>query len=138
MFNPQESIEFHGFTGPFVQYTYARISALLRRANDTAVSYQNEKTPGDIELNPYEREVIHLLSDFRTKVKEAAFELSPSIIAQYVFDLAKEYNTFYAEIPIFKEKSDSLIKFRLAFSAAVARTINQGMWLLGIDVPERM
>ncbi len=138
LFNPEESIEIHGNTGPFIQYTYARISAIIRTAKEKGIVINEIDIKGDIGLNQYEREVLYLTYDFANKVKEAADEISPSVIAQYVYDLAKAYNKFYTEISIFNEPDENKLLFRVAFSHVVARTIKDAMDLLGIDVPERM
>lgn len=138
LFNPEESVQFQGNTAPFIQYTHARIASLLRRG-------KADKVPESVnfsavkQLHEAERSVIQLLADFPHKVQLAGAEYAPSVIAQYAFDLAKEYNRYYAEVPIFAEKDNiSLISFRLAFSAAVARTLQLAMKLLGIAVPDRM
>lgn len=137
MFNPEESIQFHGNTGPFIQYTHARISAIIRKAEAENINLiRGVET--SLELTPTEREGIYLLSQFGEKIAEAGEEYSPAVIAQYVYDLAKEYNKFYAESPIFSEGNTELVKFRILFSKAIAEVINRGMGLLGINVPERM
>ncbi|HYG38433.1 MAG TPA: arginine--tRNA ligase [Cytophagales bacterium] len=136
MFNPQESIDFQGNTGPFIQYTYARISAILRRAKDLSIDLSNAAKV--INIQPAEREVIYQLSLFPKKVEEAAETYSPSIIAQYVYDTAKEYNRFYAEVSIFNEQDTEALRFRVQLSQSVARTIKEGLRLLGIEAPERM
>lgn len=137
MFNPEESIQFQGNTGPFIQYTHARISSILRKVEADSIDITGNVNV-NLELSDTEREGVYLLSQFGAKIKEAGDELSPAIIAQYVYDTAKEYNRFYAECPIFNEENSDLMKFRILFSKAVADVINRGMGLLGIDVPERM
>lgn len=137
MFNPEESIQFQGNTGPFIQYTHARISSILRKAKADGVDL-NASIEGSLELADVEKEIIYMLTEFESKVKEAAKEYSPAIIAQYVYDLAKEYNRFYAELPIFSEENTELLRFRVTFSKVVADVINRGMGLLGIAVPDRM
>lgn len=136
LFNPQESIDFQGNTGPFIQYTHARISAILRRAKELNIVF--ESTTGINAIHPAEKEVIYQVSLFPEKIREAAETYSPSVIAQYVYDLAKEYNRFYAEVSIFNEQDKEAVKFRVKLSELVAQTIRKGMGLLGIDVPERM
>jgi len=138
VFNPEESIDFQGNTGPFIQYTHARICAIIRRANELGIMYESDNFSKLNSLQPAEKEVIYFLSLFPEKIKTAAEEYSPSIVAQYIFDLAKEYNKFYAEVSIFNEKDPETLSFRIAFSAQVAQTIKAGMELLGIQVPERM
>ncbi|MCB0497455.1 MAG: arginine--tRNA ligase [Cyclobacteriaceae bacterium] len=137
MFNPEESIQFQGNTGPFIQYTHARISSILRKAEVENIS-ASLPLDSSMELADVEREIIYMLTEFESKVKEAAKEYSPAIIAQYVYDLAKEYNRFYAELPIFNEENIELMRFRVMFSKVVADVINRGMGLLGITVPNRM
>lgn len=138
LFNPQESIEFQGYTGPFIQYSHARIAAILRKADQIGVNYATPDFAGITELAESEAALILLLNDFEKKIKLAADELSPSVIAQYLFDLAKEYNRFYADVPIFHEKDQAIQAFRVALSSLTAQTIKKGMSLLGITVPERM
>ncbi|UXP34060.1 arginine--tRNA ligase [Reichenbachiella agarivorans] len=136
LFDPKESIEFQGNTGPFVQYTHARISAILRRAEELKI-LMGQVTTG-VTLTSNETELIYLLSEYQAKLQLAAEEYSPAVVAQYVYDLAKEYNKFYADQPIFTEESEALVVLRVNLSKQVAQTIKLGMSLLGIDVPERM
>lgn len=137
LFDPQESIEFHGNTGPFIQYTHARISAILRRAKALEVAFDFQ--PGNVsQLHPRELELIYKLSEYPKTVEASAVDYSPSIVAQYVYDLAKEYNGFYQEVPIFNEDDPEVRKMRIALSKAVATVIKKSMALLGVDVPERM
>lgn len=136
LFDPKESIEFQGNTGPFIQYTHARISAIKRRAEELGVDYK--EVVSGLALDTQESDLIFLLSDMKSKIALAADEYSPSIIAQYVYDLAKEYNKFYAEKQIFGDDDEKVTQLRVALSAQVARQINYGMSLLGIKVPERM
>lgn len=138
LFDPNESIQFHGNTGPFIQYTHARISAILRKAGQLGINSTAKDIAGFDSLHPIEKSVIYLLNDYPNKVMEAGANYSPDIIAQYVYDLAKEYNRFYQEVSIFNEEDQQALKFRIAFSKVVAETINQSMGLLGINVPERM
>jgi len=138
LFDPNESIQFQGNTGPFIQYTHARISAILRKAA------QIEQMPSEAdiqnlqELQTAEQSLIAMLNDYPAKLKEAADNYSPDIIAQYVYELAKEYNRFYQEISIFNEEDESALRFRIALSQKVAEVIKKGMGLLGADVPEQM
>jgi arginyl-tRNA synthetase len=138
LFNPQESIEFQGYTGPFVQYSHARIAAILRKAEQIGVNFQSLDFSSLSQLAESETALIQMLNEFERKIKAAADDYSPSIIAQYLFDLAKEYNRFYADLPIFHEKDLATQAFRVALSAHTAKTIKRGMSLLGIHVPERM
>ncbi len=138
LFNPQESIEFQGNTGPFIQYSHARIASILRKATQIGVDYKMPGFENLSKLENTERDLIVLLNDFEKKIQLAAEEYSPSVIAQYMFDLAKEYNRFYAELPIFNETDQKVQSFRIALSALTAKTIRKGMQLLGINVPDRM
>ena len=137
LFNPQESIEFQGNTGPFIQYSHARISSILRKATQIGMSL-SDGFEGIDHLEDPERELVFLLNSYKEKIKLAGEAYSPSIIAQYLFDLAKEYNRFYAELPIFNESDKRVQAFRVVLSAQVAKTIRSGMKLLGIEVPEKM
>ncbi|MDH5609414.1 MAG: arginine--tRNA ligase [Cyclobacteriaceae bacterium] len=136
LFNPEESIEFHGNTGPFIQYTHARISALLRRADQLGIEIAVDTSL--VGLHDRERGLIYQLSRYPAVVQVAAEEYAPSVVAQFVFDLAKEYNGFYQEVSIFNEDDTARRAMRLALSLSTARVIRSAMGLLGIDVPERM
>ncbi|WP_462250532.1 arginine--tRNA ligase [Ekhidna sp.] len=137
LFNPQESIEFQGHTGPFIQYTHARISAILRRGKSLEV--KSTFNPAEVgELNKREVDLIFRITEYTKALREAAKEYSPAVIAQYVYDLAKDYNGFYQEVPIFNESNKDTLAFRIALSSMTAKLIKQGMSLLGIEVPERM
>jgi arginyl-tRNA synthetase len=138
LFDPNESIQLQGFTGPFIQYTHARIRAVLRKADGLGVSLPPAQLEPVAVLESAEREVIRLLSAYEDRVREAARMYSPAIIANYVYELAKEYNQFYQSIPILGESDNARLMLRVALSAAVARTLAKGMGLLGIKVPERM
>ena len=135
LFDPQESIEFQGHTGPFIQYTHARIAAILRRAGQLG----KEVGIGEVkELHERELALIQTIARLPDVIQSAANDYSPSVIAQYVYDLAKDYNGFYQEISIFNEEDPTKLSFRLGLSAVTAKVINAGMGLLGINVPERM
>jgi arginyl-tRNA synthetase len=138
MFDPNESIQLQGFTGPFIQYTHARIRAIIRKAESMNISVADDDLKKVTSLEPAERDSLHLLSLFENKLKEAAREYSPAVIANYAFDLAKQYNQFYQNIPIFNETDQAKLKFRIAFSKAIADAIKKAMGLLGIQVPEKM
>lgn len=138
LFDPNESIQFQGNTGPFIQYTHARICAILRKADQLGIAPETNDFTSLEKLLPTEREIIYLLSEYPDKLQLAADEYSPAIIAQYAFDLAKEYNRFYQEIPIFNEDDEHALNFRIALSEATAVVIDRAMGLLGINVPERM
>lgn len=138
LFNPEESIEFHGNTGPFIQYTHARIAAIQRKAAEMGIGADASAFEGVADLHETEREVLVLLNYATTTIADAARNFAPSIIAQYAFDMAKAYNRFYTEVPIFQETDSKKLSFRIALSKQVAQTIKQMMGLLGIAVPERM
>jgi len=133
LFDPNESVDFQGHTGPFIQYTHARIKSVLSRAE-----YQPNKNIEITELAGVERDVIVLLTQFPTVIREAANGYSPAIIANYVYELAKSYNKFYHEKSILQAEDEVLKQFRLQLSASSAKVISKAMGLLGIDVPERM
>ena len=136
LFDPKESIDFNGNTGPFVQYTYARIKSVLRKAEEDKKIGTYIMPPE--QLNEKEKDLIKLLHDFPVAVIQAGKEYNPGVIANYVYELAKEYNQFYHEVNILKEEDIELRKFRLALSTKVAEVILSSMQLLGIEVPERM
>jgi arginyl-tRNA synthetase len=138
LFNPQESIDFNGHTGPFIQYTHARIRSLLGKAEGKGHRAWMSGFPLDLQLLPKEKELIKLLYDFPSVIAEAATNLSPAVIANYCYDLAREYNQFYQEIPVLKEPDTSKVLFRLALSQFAGNVIRRGMGLLGIRVPEKM
>jgi arginyl-tRNA synthetase len=135
-FNPKESIDFNGNTGPFVQYTYARIQSVLRKAADKQVSEAFDASA--VALNDKEISLIQRLSDFPAIVAEAGRTYSPALVANYVYELVKEYNQFYHDYKILGEENADLRGFRLTLSRTVGDIIRQGFWMLGIEVPERM
>ena len=136
-FNPQESIDFNGNTGPFIQYTYARIRSVLRKAEEAGLQIPADLKM-DIQLNEKEESLIQHLADFPAIIAEAAKGYSPSDIANYTYDLVKEFNQFYHDLSILREENEQLKLFRLALSANVAKVIRLALSLLGIEVPERM
>ena len=136
-FNPKESIDFNGNTGPFIQYTYARIQSVLRRAVESGIVIP-EQIPAGIELSEKEEGLIQMVADFAAVVKQAGEDYSPSIIANYTYDLVKEYNQFYHDFSILREENEAVKVFRIALSANVAKVVRLGMNLLGIEVPSRM
>lgn len=138
LFDPEESIQFHGNTGPFIQYTHARISAILRKAKELGYEPDEKHFENISELEKTEQEGVYLLSEFENKIVEAGREHSPAIVAQYVYDLAKNYNRFYQEVSIFNETDVDKLHFRIAYSKTVALVIKKGMGLLGVNVPNRM
>ncbi|EJX09206.1 arginine--tRNA ligase [gut metagenome] len=136
-FNPKESIDFNGNTGPFIQYTYARIQSVLRKAAESGIAIP-EQIPAGIELSEKEEGLIQMMADFATVVKQAGEDYSPSTIANYTYDLVKEYNQFYHDFSILREENEAVKVFRIALSANVAKVVRLGMGLLGIEVPSRM
>lgn len=136
-FNPKESIDFNGNTGPFIQYTYARIQSVLRKAVEANIVIP-ETLPLNVTLSEKEEGLIQMLSEFAGVVKQAGTDYSPSVIANYTYDLVKEYNQFYHDFSILREENEDLKVFRLVLSANISKIIKLGMELLGIDVPERM
>jgi len=136
-FNPKESIDFNGNTGPFIQYTHARIQSILRKAREQGITIP-EQLEQTLPLSEKEEGLVQLLAEFETVVKQAGAEYNVSLIANYVYDLAKEYNQFYHDHPMLREENSALRNFRLLLSKNIALTIKKGMSLFGIDVPERM
>lgn len=136
-FNPKESIDFNGNTGPFIQYTYARICSVLRKATEQGIQLP-QRLATTTELSEKEEYLIQLLANYAAVVKEAGTEYSPAFIANYIYDLVKEYNQFYHDFSILREENKELKEFRLLLSANVAKVVKSGMSLLGIEVPERM
>lgn len=137
LFNPKESIDFNGNTGPFIQYTYARIQSILRKAAEAGITVP-AVIPCGVELNTKEESLIQQLADFANVVKQAGTDYNPSIIANYTYDLVKEYNQFYHDYSILREENPAVKVFRLALSANVGKVVKLAMGLLGIEVPERM
>ncbi|RRT91548.1 arginine--tRNA ligase [Empedobacter falsenii] len=132
LFDPKESVDFNGNTGPFIQYTFARIQSLLRKESP------KEFDANAIELNNAEKEIIRALYDFEDTIEKAATEMSPALIANYVYELVKLFNSFYQNNPILKNEDENVKNFRLYLSQWVANTIQNSLRLLGIGVPERM
>ena len=137
MFNPEESIDFNGNTGPFIQYTYARIRSVLRKAQDAGIVLP-DTLPTHIALSDKEEDIIQHIADFKAVVQAAGQAYSPSTIATYCYDLVKEYNQFYHDYPILREEDADKRAFRLVLSRNVAKVVRLGMNLLGIEMPERM
>ena len=134
MFNPKESIDFNGNTGPFIQYTHARIKSLLNKADNVITNHI------DVNINIVEKEknLLQLIHEYPVVINQAAESLSPALISNYIYELAKEYNGFYQEIPVFKEENIELRDFRIALSYFVSNIIKSAMGLLGITVPDKM
>ncbi|MEY8021525.1 arginine--tRNA ligase [Muriicola sp. SD30] len=138
LFNPEESVDFQGNTGPFIQYTYARIQSILRKANFDQSNTINSSTKTVEELHPKEKELIKLLQLFPGVVQAAAEQFSPALIANYVYDLVKEFNSFYQQVSILGEEEEAVREFKVLLSSEVAGVIKRGFALLGIQVPDRM
>ncbi|WP_430931461.1 arginine--tRNA ligase [Saccharicrinis sp. 156] len=136
-FNPEESIDFNGNTGPFIQYTHARIQSIFRKAAEKGIEVA-ETAPTNIEIGEKENNLIRTIANFPNVVAEAGKTFSPAIIANFVYDLAKEYNQFYHDCPILFEEDENKRMMRLVLCKTVGKTIKNAMWLLGIDVPEKM
>ena len=136
LFNPEESIDFNGHTGPFIQYTHARIQSLLKKAGSRGLKPDDGVFTGDVHAK--EKEIIKLLYSYPEVIKEAASQYSPSAVAAFVYDLAREYNQFYQEISILREEDTAKAAFRLSLSYFTASVISSAMELLGIHVPEKM
>ncbi len=135
-FNPKESIDFNGNTGPFIQYTYARIQSVLRKASEANIELPH--SINDVAIEPKERELIKLIQMFPSVLQQAGEQFSPALIANYAYELVKEYNQFYHDFTIIKEPNSAIRGMRLMLSREVGNIIRQSMWLLGIDVPSRM
>jgi arginyl-tRNA synthetase len=133
LFDPKESIDFNGNTGPFIQYTYARIQSILRKAG-----YETKKLVLNSELHPKEKELIKLIQNFPVTIELAAENLSPALIANYTYDLVKSYNSFYQSVPIFGAENEEEKNLRIQLSYQVGSVIKSAFKLLGIEVPERM
>ena len=135
LFNPKESIDFNGNTGPFIQYTHARICSILRKAT---VAFGPSDIAADSQPSAKEVRLVKLLDLYPVKVAEAGAALSPAVIANYAYELAKEFNQYYHDTPILKEENEAVLKYRLELIAVMARTLRSAMGLLGIELPERM
>ncbi len=136
LFNPKESIDFNGNTGPFIQYTYARTRSIERKATEAGVNVDNANAPESISEK--ECAIIRMLNEFPAIIKQAGTDYSPSGIANYTYDLAKEYNQFYHDYSILREENESVKAFRILLTRNVGKVIKTAMNILGIDVPERM
>lgn len=137
LFNPKESIDFNGNTGPFIQYTHARICSVLRKANEQGIQLNNT-VKGNLTLSDTEVNLIQYLSNYPNVIKQAGADYSPALIANYIYELVKQYNSFYHDFSILKEENTDMKEFRLLLSKKIAEVIKSGMGLLGIEVPERM
>ncbi len=138
LFNPKESIDFNGNTGPFIQYTHARIRSILRKSAEQGISYGPEDIMTEIVPSAKEIRLIKLIGILPQKVQEAVSALSPAVIANYSYDLAKEFNQYYHDTPILKEEDSSVLKFRLQLIDTLSSVLRRAMDILGIELPERM
>ena len=138
LFNPAESIDFNGNTGPFIQYTYARIRSIVRKANEQGISPCNNLNISKHSLDEKERAVIKCLHDLPGTVATAAENFSPAMVANYAYDLAKNFNSFYQDTPILREENADIKAFRVQLCAVVAQALHNTMKILGIQLPERM
>lgn len=137
LFNPKESIDFNGNTGPFIQYTHARIRSILRKAAEKGIEYAASPMP-KVELSAKEIRLIKLLNTFPAKIAEGAQAYSPAVIANYAYDLAKEFNQYYHDTPILKEENEDVLKMRLVLIDTLSAVLRKAMGILGIELPERM
>ena len=138
LFNPKESVDFQGNTGPFIQYTYARIQSIYRKYLETGGIEETSAVSVDLELHAKEKELIKLIDQYPVILESAAENLSPALIANYIYDLVKEFNSFYQQVTILGENNQALKLFRVQLSRRVGKVIESGFALLGIEVPERM
>jgi arginyl-tRNA synthetase len=138
LFDPKESIDFNGNTGPFVQYTHARIKSILRKADEQGLKYTSEILKADTALSAKEIRIIKILNTFPAKVAEAGAAHSPALIANYAYELAKEFNQYYHDTPILREENQELLQTRLVLVATIAKVLCKAMSILGITLPERM
>lgn len=137
LFNPKESIDFNGNTGPFIQYTHARIRSILRKAAEKGIEYAASPLP-KVELSAKEVRLIKLLNTFPAKIAEGAQAYSPAVIANYAYDIAKEFNQYYHDTPILKEENEDVLKMRLVLIDTLSAVLRKAMGILGIELPERM
>ena len=138
LFNPKESIDFNGNTGPFIQYTHARIKSILRKADDQNIPHSAAGLKQNMDLSAKEIRLVKMLNLYPAKVGEAGAEYSPALIANYAYDLAKEFNQYYHETRILQEENADVKSFRLVLIQVVADVLSKAMGLLGITLPERM
>ena len=138
LFNPKESIDFNGNTGPFIQYTHARICSILRKAGERGVSFDASALKAGTDLSAKEIRLLKLINTYPQKVAEAAAALSPAVIANYAYDLAKEFNQYYHDTPILKEENPDVLVMRLVLIDTLARVLRRATAILGFSLPERM
>ena len=138
LFNPKESIDFNGNTGPFIQYTHARICSILRKAEERGLMHTVAEIPSGVELSPKEIRLVKILNGYPQKVAEAAGALSPALIANYAYELAKEFNQYYHDTPILREEDPGLLKMRLVLISTLASVLRKATDILGFSLPDRM
>ena len=138
LFDPKESIDFNGNTGPFIQYTHARIKSILRKADAQGIAHDTSVLTNDMELSAKEIRIIKILNTFPSKVAEAGAAHSPAVIANYAYELAKEFNQYYHDTPILREENQALLQYRLVLVETIAKVLSKAMSILGITLPERM
>jgi len=138
LFDPKESIDFNGNTGPFIQYTHARIKSILRKAAEKGITFSEEDIKPESVLSPKEVRIIKILDQFPGKIAEGGAAHSPAIIANYAYELAKEFNQYYHDTPILREEDESLLKYRLCLISSIAKALVKAMDIVGIKLPERM
>ena len=138
LFNPKESIDFNGNTGPFIQYTHARICSILRKAEERGLMHTVAEIPAGVELSPKEIRLVKLLNGYPQKVAESAAALSPALIANYAYELAKEFNQYYHDTPILREEDPGLLKMRLVLISTLAAVLDKATDILGFSLPDRM
>ena len=138
LFDPKESIDFNGNTGPFIQYTHARIKSILRKADEQGLAHGVEVLKQETALSPKEVRIIKILNSFPAKVAEAGEAHSPALIANYAYELAKEFNQYYHDTPILREENQELLQCRLVLVETIAKVLSKAMSILGINLPERM
>ena len=138
LFDPKESIDFNGNTGPFIQYTHARIKSILRKADEQGIAHSASDLSSEAELSPKEIRIIKILNTFPSKVAEAGAAFSPALIANYAYELAKEFNQYYHDTPILREENKAVLACRLVLVENIAKVLSKAMSILGITLPERM
>ena len=138
LFDPKESIDFNGNTGPFIQYTHARIKSILRKADEQGIAHSASDLSSEAELSPKEIRIIKILNTFPSKVAEAGAAFSPALIANYAYELAKEFNQYYHDTPILREENKAVLTCRLVLVENIAKVLSKAMSILGITLPERM
>jgi arginyl-tRNA synthetase len=138
LFNPEESIDFNGNTGPFIQYTHARIQSILRKADEQGIQHGIDVLKNTTPLSAKEVRIIKILNTFPSKVGEAGAAHSPALIANYAYELAKEFNQYYHDTPILREENAELLAMRLVLVETIAKVLRKAMAILGIALPDRM